>query len=66
MHLELFIKNSINLKMNEHLHACAYLTCIIYIMHNFDIYMRALNGDLKKLMDITLTELQNLYIHIHI
>ena len=29
MHLEHFIKNSINLKMNEHLHAYACLTCII-------------------------------------
>ena len=34
------------------------------LKHNFDIYIHALNGDLKKLIDITLTELQNLYIHI--
>ena len=36
---------------------CACLTWII--THNFDLH--ALNGDFKKLTDITLTELQTLY-----
>ena len=43
-----------------------YMFNMYYITHNFDIYVCALNGDFKKLTDITLTELQNLYIHIHI